>query len=154
MNVLFVGIGGTSRLSRACDVRLTFFANAISRNNTVTIINRYISSNRFVDTSTKLEKGISNLDIINPRHTNGVVSQLLYVLSVLIEPFFLIGINRRKHIDIFHLYSDRYFDFVFYHILARLFRAKLVYQYVEYNSCLTTDRFFRRLETDKLIFHL
>ena len=145
MNVYFVGIGGTSKLSRACDVRLTFFANAIARQNTVTIVNRYISANRFVGSSNNLEEGIEYLDIVKPRHTNGALSQLLYLWSVLIEPFFLIRLNRRKHIDIFHLYSDRYVDFLFYHILSRLFGAKLVYQYVEYNSCLPSNRFFQRL---------
>ena len=145
MNVYFVGIGGTSKLSRACDVRLTFFANAIARQNKVIIVNRYISANRFVGSSSNLEEGIEYLDIIKPRNTNGAVSHILYLLSVLIEPFFLIWLNRRKHIDIFHLYSDRYIDFLFYHILSRLFGAKLVYQYVEYNSCLPSNRFFQRL---------
>ena len=148
MNVYFVGIGGVAKLSRACDVRLTFFANTIARHNHVTIINRYISSKRFVVDSSNLDESIEYRDIIKPRNSKGIVSSLLYILSVVIEPFYLFRISRKRHIDIFHLYSDRFVDFVFYHFLVRVFGAKLVYQYVEYNSCLPSNSFFQRLNYD------
>ena len=148
MNVYFVGIGGVAKLSRACDVRLTFFANTIARQNHVTIVNRYISAKRFVVDSSNLDDNIDYRDIIRPRKTKGIITSFLYILSVIIEPFYLFRLSRERHIDVFHLYSDRFVDFVFYHILARLFGAKLVYQYVEYNSCLPSNSIFQRLNYD------
>lgn len=134
MHIVFAGLAGVPRLSRACDVRLAFFANLLARNFDVTILNRYSSIKKEVKMDVDLDKHILVKEIITPRSTGQLLSSLLYLFSVILEPIKILSINRKVKIDILHIYSSHYVDFLLYWIIGRSIGAKIVVQYVEYRS--------------------
>lgn len=134
MHIVFVGLAGVPRLSRACDVRLSFFANLLAREHEVTILNRYSSSAVMMKMDVALDTHVSIKEIITPRKSEKIRSLVLFILSILIEPYKLLSICRRKKINVLHIYSSHYLDYLLYWIIGRLIGAKIVAQYVEFRS--------------------
>lgn len=134
MHIVFVGLAGVPRLSRACDVRLSFLANLLAREHEVTILNRYSSSAVMMKMDVALDTHVSIKEIITPRKSGKIRSLVLFVLSILIEPYNLLSICCRKKIDVLHIYSSHYLDYLLYWIIGRLIGAKIVAQYVEFRS--------------------
>ena len=127
MNILFVGTPATPYGNRACDVKLAAFANIVAKEHNVTILNRYSPIKDRKDIC--LNKRVCIKEIINKHNS---LSLFFFLLSVLIEPFVIFDLNRKKKIDIIQIYSGHYLDFVFYKSIAFLIGAKVIYQYDEY----------------------
>ena len=131
MNILFVGLAGVPYKNRAADARLTAFANLLSQNHDVTILNRYSNNIR---NKGVLYDAVKIVEIFE-RHFK-LPEFVCFLNSVLLEPIKIWQLNRRRKIDIIHVYSGHFFDFIFYKIIAIFFGAKVVYQYVEFKSSL------------------
>lgn len=134
MHVVFVGLPGVPYRGRACDTRLTYFANLIAKNNDVTIVNWFSPSFLNKHGRGELEDKVEIIDIIKSNDAQGIKYKLLYIISLLKEPFTLLKLNKRKHIDIFHIYTERVYIYIVYWIIAKFIGAKLIYNYVEDRS--------------------
>ena len=134
MNIVFVGLQGVPYFGRACDPRLANTANLLAEDADVTIVNRYSSLNRKMMSGIELSDKVKSVEILRRRNTNGAKSLLLYVGSILCEPFTLWSLHRKKKIDYLHTYTGHYFDFVLYWLFAKIIGAKIIYEYVEYRS--------------------
>lgn len=134
MHIVFVGLPGVPYRRRACDIRLTYFANLLVYINNVTIVNWYSSTSLNRDGRGELNDSVQILDILKSRDTYGWKTKLLYLWSIIVEPFVLLKLNKRQHIDVIHVYTERIFVYITYFLIARLIGAKLVYSYVEDRS--------------------
>ena len=134
MHIVFVGLSGVPYLGRACDPRLSNTANILTADADVTIVNRYSSSCRSTMSGIDLSPKVSTVELLSRRHTGRLLSALLFFVSVLIEPYRLVALNRKNKIHWLHIYSGHYFDFLWYRMISRLIGAKVVYQYVEYRT--------------------
>lgn len=133
MNIFFVGLSGVPYLKRASDTRLFFFAQIMtSKGNQVTIINKRPTK------ANNEEYNLKNFEIIelfNLQKKHSRLNQILiYIISYFKEFFYLVKANKKNKIDILHLYSGHFIDFLHYYVIAKLIRAKIVYQYVEMRS--------------------
>lgn len=133
MNIVFVGLSGVPYSKRACDSRLESVANLLSNTEDVVILNRYSAKKRETNDVGLVSKVVLQ-EIIESRSTPNFVTIILFLISILYEPFVLFSIHRKRRIDFLHLYSGHFFDFVFYYIISRLLGAKVAYEYVELRS--------------------
>lgn len=147
MNILFVGLPGVPKRSRACDIRLTFFANLLVKRNAVTILNRYASSRSLKIKDTQLVEKVNVEEIIKPRNTGRLATAILYILSVLYEPIKIILMNKKHKIDVVHVYSGHYMDFLLYRIISRVIGAKVIYQYVEYRTAFKPRGLYHKINS-------
>lgn len=145
MTIAFVGLSGALKRTRACDIRLAMFANLMAENNKVIVVNRYSALKDLSFSNIKLEDDIEQHELITPRRTGKMLSVLYLIASVLIEPFYLIKKNRKDPINFLHVYSGHYFDFLLYHLVARIIGARVLYQYVEYKSTLDPRSLYDRV---------
>lgn len=154
MYVVFVGLQGVPYLGRACDPRLANTANLLVEDGDVAIVNRYSSLRHKTMTGIELDDKVKSVEIIKRKNTGGLSSVLLFVLSILCEPFSLWKLYSQKKIDYLHIYSGHYFDFVLYKIFAKLIGAKIVYEYVEYRSeKMEHPNFYHRFNNRLCDFH-
>lgn len=147
MNIVFVGLPGVPKRSRACDIRLTFFANLLVKNNAVTILNRYASSHSLKIKDTQLVEEVNVEEIIEPRNTGRLATAILHILSVLYEPIKIILLNKKHKIDVVHVYSGHYIDFLLYRIISRVIGAKVIYQYVEYRTAFKPRGLYHKINS-------
>lgn len=134
MYIVFVGLQGVPYLGRACDPRLANTANVLAEDADVAVVNRYSSLNRKAMAGIELSAKVKTIEVLKRRNTKGIMNALMYVLSIIVEPFTLFRLHKEKKIDYLHIYSGHYMDFVLYWLLSRLFGAKIVYEYVEYRT--------------------
>lgn len=154
MNIVFVGLQGVPYFGRACDPRLANTANLLSEDADVAIVNRYSSLKHKTISGIELTDNVKSIEILKRRNTSGLISKLLFVISILCEPFSLLGLHREKKIDYLHIYSGHYFDFVLYKIFAKIINAKVVYEYVEYRSeKLVNPNLYHRINNKLCDFH-
>lgn len=153
MKIVFVGLAGVPYLGRACDSRLANTANMLAENAEVAILNRYSSSNVKTLDGINLSDNILLKEVLKRRKTSGFFTALLFLVSIIIEPFIILRENNRRHIDWLHVYSGHYADFLFYYILARLIGAKVVYEYVEYRSEKPAKGLYHRVNNWLCDFH-
>lgn len=147
MNIVFVGLPGVPKRSRACDIRLTFFANLLVKNNAVTILNRYASSRSLKIKDTQLADKVNVEEIFEPKDSGRFSTTILYILSVLYEPIKIICLNAKHKIDIVHVYSGHYIDFLLYRIISRVIGAKVIYQYVEYRTAFKPRGLYHKINS-------
>lgn len=140
MQIVFVGLGGVPHLGRACDLRLAAIANLLDKNASICILNRYSSLRKRQVEDITLSPSVDCREIIRSRKTGKLMSAILFALSVFFEPFVLLLMGHKKHIDILHVYSGHYIDFLLYYCVSRLIGAKVVYEYVEYRLDKDKDR--------------
>ena len=146
MNLVFVGLKGVPYLKRACDVRLASFANILSEKNDVTILNRYCSNPHNKDLV--INQNVNIIEIINKKKVyRKAIEFFLFMISIIIEPFRLIGISRRKEIDILHVYSGHFFDFILYYVMSNIIGAKVVYQYVEVRTAKKNEGLYHKINS-------
>ena len=145
MTIAFVGLSGALKRTRACDVRLAMFANMMSENNHVMVINRYSPLHEITSTNIRVADSVEQNEIIKPRNTGRIATLLLLIASVLAEPFFLLYKNHKERIDIIHIYSGHYFDYLLYKLVAKIIGAKVVCQYVEYRYALESRALYHRI---------
>lgn len=134
MKIVFVGLSGVPYAGRACDSRLANTANMLAENATVEILNRYSSLAKDTLTGIDLSDKVACKEIVTPRETRGAATLFFYLLSLLKEPIAIFKSHKREKIDWLHLYTGHYIDFVMYRLIAKIIRAKVVYEYVEYRS--------------------
>lgn len=134
MKIVFVGLSGVPRCMRACDVRLTSFANLLSRNHDVIILNRFSNQGTKKAQDLSISNNVQIKEIIPSCNVSKFLVPFFFALSVLIEPIELFLSHRKKKIDIIHIYSNHYIDFLLYKVFALVIGAKVVYQYVEFRS--------------------
>ena len=148
MNILFVGLTGAPYSKRASDTRLLSFAQAfVSENNFVTILNRIAPYKIPVESNVDFQA--PNLDIIEliswRSFHNKSIYYLLYVLAYLKEYYWVINKNRINKIDIIHLYSGHFFEFIHYFIISKIIGAKIIYQYVEFRSQINRQGLYHKI---------
>lgn len=154
MNIVFVGLQGVPYFGRACDPRLANTANLLAVDGDVAIVNRYSSLRHKTMSGIELTENVKSVEIVKRRNTGGLMSKLLFVLSILCEPFSLWKLHREKKIDYLHIYSGHYFDFVLYKIFAKIIGAKIVYEYVEYRTEKTSNpNLYHRINNRLCDFH-
>lgn len=149
-HIVFCGLSGIAKRTRACDVRLAFMANMLAKSYDITLLSRYASKQKLVDTNVTLEERIVQKDIIRSCKTGGVVSTILFGFSIFVELFVLLNLNRKKRINALYVYSGHYTDFLLYWLVSRLVGAKVVYDYVEYKSILETNSLYAKIN-NKLV---
>jgi len=149
-HIVFVGLSGIAKRTRACDVRLAFMANMLAESYDITLLSRYACKQKLVDTNVALDERIVQEDIIRSRNTGGIMSSLLFGFSIFIELFALLSMNRKKKINALYVYSGHYIDFLLYWLVSRLVGAKVVYDYVEYKSILETNSLYAKIN-NKLV---
>ncbi len=135
MNAVFVGLGGVPYKKRACDVRLHSFAKMLLLTGwNVSILNRF-PTDPSIRSNAEFVNDVKIIELFNDGYkANKLIKVLLSFASMPLEIYTLIKLNRKQKINILHLYSGHYLDFVFYFLVSRIVRAKLVYQYVEIRS--------------------
>lgn len=154
MNIVFVGLQGVPYFGRACDPRLANTANLLAEDGDVAIVNRYSSLRHKTMLGIELSKNVKCVEILKRRNTGGRMSMMLFVWSILCEPFTLWKLHREKKIDYLHIYSGHYFDFVLYKIFAMMIGAKIVYEYVEYRTEKTSHpNLYHRINNRLCDFH-
>ena len=154
MNIVFVGLQGVPYFGRACDPRLANTANLLAEDGDVAMVNRYSSLNHKTMDGIKLANKVKCVEIIKRRKTGGLATMLLFVWSILCEPFSLWKLHRAKKIDYLHIYSGHYFDFVLYKLFAKMIGAKIVYEYVEYRTEKTSNpNLYHRINNRLCDFH-
>lgn len=148
MNIMFVGLSGVPYLRRACDNRLMAFAKLfVKLGHHVTILNRCPAA-KITDHKLDINYGkeITFIENINIDKPNSKIFQLLiFLVSYPLEFFRVLRINKKKPIDILHLYSGHYFEFLIYKFLSVLIGAKLIYQYVEFRSCINRNGIYHKI---------
>lgn len=147
MNILFVGLSGVPKRSRACDIRLTFFANMLAKKNDVTILNRYAPKQSLRIKETQLSDNVDVIELIESQKTGKLITLLLYMLSVLYEPVKIAKLSIKKKVDVIHVYSGHYLDYLFYYIIGKLVGAKVIYQYVEYRTAFKPRGLYHKLNS-------
>lgn len=152
MHIVFVGLSGIAKRTRACDVRLAFMANMLAKSYDITLLSRYACKQKLVDTNVTLDERVVQTDIIRSLKTGRIVSSILFGFSIFIEFFVLLSLNRKKKINALYVYSGHYIDFLLYWFVSRLVGAKLVYDYVEYKSILETNSLYAKIN-NKLVDH-
>ena len=150
MHIVFVGLSGIAKRTRACDVRLAFMANMLAKSYDITLLSRYACKQKLVDTNVTLDERIVQKDIIKSRNTGKIVSTVLFGISIFVELFALLNLNRKKRINALYVYSGHYTDFLLYWVVSRLIGAKVVYDYVEYKSILETNSLYAKIN-NKLV---
>jgi len=145
MHIVFVGLSGIAKRTRACDVRLAFMANILVKSCDVTLLSRYACKQKLVDTNVTLDERIVQKDIIKSRKTGSIVNALLFGLSIIIELLALLSLNRKKRINALYVYSGHYIDFLLYRFVSRIVGAKVIYDYVEYKSILDTKGLYAKI---------
>jgi len=145
MNTLFVGLAGVPYRGRACDARLTFIAQIVGANSSVTILNRY-SSLKSKRIEVLQDNDIQIEEIIKPRRTNDFMTKVLFLLSIFKEPYTLYKLNKKEHIDIIHIYTEHFFDFILYWMVSKVMGSKTIFEYVEYRSAFSVKGIFHRVE--------
>ena len=134
MRIVFLGLSGVPFSKRAIDVRLEASIHLFMKlGYDVDILNRY--------GSVPEDLVSDGYHVINPfggKQRNKLLKILLYVIAYLYEPFRIIGMNWKKHIDVLFVNSGHFIDMVIYWIVSRLIGAKVVYQYCEYRASFET----------------
>lgn len=148
MNIFFVGLSGVPYSKRACDIRLISFARAFTeKGNKVTILNRLPVLN-------KLENNLDDILGLNTQivelfksedKSKKITFYFLIVFSYFKEFIFLYNQNKKSHIDILHLYTGHFIDFLYYYLISRVIGAKLVYQYVEVRSSIANRGLYHKI---------
>lgn len=143
MNIFFVGLSGVPYSSRACDIRLCTFANLFAKSHSVTILNRF--SSKPIKVNTLLANSVAVKEIVKKKKASGILRILLYIWSVLKEPFLILILNHKNKIDVLHVYTGHFFDFLIYKFIGSCIRAKVIYQYVEFRSAKPRRTIYHRL---------
>lgn len=143
MNILFVGLPGVPYSGRACDVRLCAFANIFAKKHTVTILNRFSS---FVGEEDHfLTREVNVVEIVKKKNVSGIMRKLLLVWSILKEPFVILALNRKYKINVLHVYTGHFFDFLAYKLIGSCIGAKVIYQYVEFRMAKPCPTIYHKL---------
>lgn len=145
MHIIFVGLPGVPYRGRACDVRLTYFANLLAKDNDVTIVNWYSSQSFNKNGRGEIVDDVRILDLVNSRNTNGLVSKLLSIVSMIKEPFAIIRLHKQQKINVIHVYTERVLVYIKYYFVAKIIGAKLIYNYVEDRSTFKNSNWVKRL---------
>lgn len=144
MHIAFVGLPGVPFRGRACDVRVTYFANLLAASHKVTIVNWYsaISLNRYG--RGELNNKVDIVNIVKSRYSKGCYSKLLSFISIIKEPYVILSLNKKMHIDVLHIYTEHLFAYFTYKFLSIIIGAKLIYNYVEDRSSFDSSSYFMR----------
>ena len=125
--ILFVGLDKLFSGMRACDSRLESIANIFMSNQwNVVILNR--GSNQKVSHSSKY------LSAVN---VNRIPINFFYEFNYL-------RIHSKK-IKFLSLYSSHCIDILYYYILGKVFKKRLIYHYVEYRSSFNHKSIYQKL---------
>jgi len=147
MRILFVGMYGVPFLKRASDVRMLSFANLFSSlDYNVTILNRYSPGKALPQIDMHVDSNIQIDEIIKKRN-HKFLETILYLISILIEPIKIVKLNKVEKIDILNIYSGHYLDIVFYSLIKRIIKAKIVYHYVEYRSAFHKSSIYHKINS-------
>ena len=144
MNIVFVGLPGVPYRGRACDARLTYFANLLAKKHNVSIVNWFSPKSMINNKSGELDQSVNIVEVVEPKQVSGLKYKIYYIWSLLKEPFVLFGLNKTQHIDIIHIYTEVPFIYVVYKLVAFLIGAKLIYQYVEDRSTFESYNLFQK----------
>ncbi|WP_455584548.1 glycosyltransferase [Bacteroides sp.] len=143
MNIFFVGLSGVPYSSRACDVRLCAFANLFVKKHSVTILNRFSSkTNR---ANNQLADSVDVREVVEKKGASGILRILLFIWSVLKEPFLILILNHKNKIDVLHVYTGHFLDFLVYKFIGSCIKAKVIYQYVELRSAKPRRTIYHKL---------
>lgn len=148
MNIYFVGLSGVPYKRRACDTRLLSFAEAfISMGNKVTILNRLpISTLKDRIVEKDITGQINLLELFNVEPSRSLLIQIIRTIYSYPKEFVrLINLSKKTHIDILHLYTGHYIDFVHYYLISKFIGAKVVYQYVEVRSQIHRNKLYHKI---------
>lgn len=143
MNIYFVGLSGVPYSSRACDIRLCAFANLFAKKHSVTILNRF--SNNSSVLNNLLDDNVKIKEVVKKRKVTGILRILLFLLSILKEPFLILNFNSSRKIDVLHVYTGHFFDFLIYKFIGSCINAKVIYQYVELRSAKPCPTIYHKL---------
>lgn len=160
MNIAFVGLSGVPYSKRASDYRLLAFAKAFtSKKHTVHIINRFSNINKLKITSEKLQfDSIVIKNLIEKEISKESFFNVFYqLISYPFEFFKIIHFNRKTKIDVLHIYSGHFLEFIHYYLIAKIIRAKIIYQYVEFRSAIERKNIYHKLNgyfCDRSAVHL
>lgn len=143
MNIFFVGLPGVPYSSRACDIRLCAFANLFAKKHSVTILNRF--SNYTNHMNNLLVDSVKVKEIVQQKKVAGILRILLFMWSVLKEPFLILSFNHKNKIDVLHVYTGHFIDFLIYKFIGSCIKAKVIYQYVELRSAKSRSTIYHKL---------
>lgn len=131
MKIFLVGLSRVPYANRACDIRLDSFANLfVNCGCDVCILNRYSKVNEYQNEFKKREYEI--VELVKHKHSKWLTLPL-FILSMIKEFIFLINYRNKYHGEvILHIYSGHFFDILFYRLISKLCKYKIIYQYVEY----------------------
>ncbi len=148
MNIAFVGLPGVPYLKRASDVRLMAFAQAyVKKGHSVSVINRYpVKLKSEKENEAVVDKSIKIIEVFDiNRPTNKLQMLIIRILSYPVEFFKIIAHNKKDKIHIIQIYSGHFFEFIFYFIISRIIKAKIIYQYVEYRTGINRSGIYHKI---------
>lgn len=139
MRIFFVGLGGVPYSKRAGDIRLRFLADAlVSGGHEVSVLNRL----PFPKTDESLGKFTKVIELF-PHETR--LTLWIRFCAFFREICAVFTENRQKKIDVLHVYTGHFIDFLFYFVLSRAIGAKVIYSYVEFRSRISRQNLYHRL---------
>jgi glycosyltransferase involved in cell wall biosynthesis len=148
MNVAFLGLHGIPYSREASDIRIISFAQLlIKKGNGAIIFNKYPVSRkneRDIEIPVPENSTIKEVLKINPSDKK-LFSPVVFLLLYPLEFIKVIQNHRKSKIDILHVYTGHFFDLFFYFILAKVIKAKVVYQYVEYRSAIKRSGIYHQI---------
>lgn len=151
MNIVFTGLSGVPYKKRACDLRLLSFAECfVATGNDVTILNRtpIISENDKKEAAIISDK-IRISELFNNGHVikTSIQNACFLILSFFAEYIWFISNKRKKRIDIIHVYTGHFIDFIHYFFISRFIGAKVVYQYVEVRTAKNNKGIYHKINS-------
>lgn len=130
MKIVFVGLSGVPFSNRAADVRVGAFADLFVKcGYKVEIINRF---SMIKNSEEKLYRIYEPFKSLSP--SNKLTSSILYTIALIIEPLIILRSHVKERIDVLHVYSGHFADFLVYRLICWLIGAKLINQYCEARS--------------------
>lgn len=151
MRILFCGLSGIPNVPSASINRYMAIAQAMSVDNEIIFINRcpLFKSDKQIKVQPNSFKVIDATGV-QWRPESFFKRNFLKLTSFIYEYQVLKKINREKKIDILNVYSQWFGICLYYLILSKFFRFKIVLHYVELRSSFKNRSFFFRLNSKLL----
>lgn len=148
MMVLFVGLSGVPYLRRACDNRIMAFAQLFAEiGYKVSILNRTpVKKKKEIELDLVYHSDIDFVESLSmDKPAPKMLQLLIHAISYLFEFIKILRMNRVGSIDLIHVYSGHFFEFIIYRMISKVVNAKLIYQYVEFRSAVDRKSLYHKI---------
>ena len=136
MRILFCGLSGIPNKSSASINRYMAIGQALSSNNEVIFINRFPLFKKNEQQSSEANHSFTIIDATHTKYrpASFLKRNFLKFASFLYEYQTIRKIHKEQKIDWLNAYTQFFGILIFYYLLAKLFRFKIILHYVEFRT--------------------